>query len=414
MIRTASIALAIATLITPSGQAAENDPLDFAAAPHRYHERTPNDPFTRVKAQLESGALPLDRSSELATVRSLLKALGIPESSQLLVFSTTSLQLGLISPANPRALYFNQDTYIGWVPGGRIEVVSIDPELGGVFYIFDVPHDASPIRADRSGRCMNCHAGEDAGFVPGLVIKSVLPGPSGGSLESFREVPAGHATPYTNRFGGWHVTGADGFSKHWGNLTGRLSQGNLVRISNPPGDRYRADRYPVPSSDFLAHCIHEHQIGFFNRAIAAGYRVRSHLHSDGATLAPAHRREVDADADSLARYLLFSDEAPFPVEAVSPAGSYQSDFLRDRRIVNGHSLKDLNLKTRLFQNRCSYLITSEFFTRLPDPLKSGVVQRIQAAVRDIDPDSRLASIPAEERRILRELLADALPEFRLK
>jgi hypothetical protein len=47
-------------------------------------------------------------------------------------------------------------------------------------------------------------------------------------------------------------------------------------------------------------------------------------------------------------------------------------------------------------------------------LKSGVVQRIQAAVRDIDPDSRLASIPAEERRILRELLADALPEFRLK
>lgn len=412
MLRIASIAWFITPLLWMLCNAAETDPLDFVAAPHRYHERTPSDPFTRIKAQLESGTLPLDRSSELATVRSLLKTLKIPESSQLLVFSTTSLQLGLISPSNPRALYFNEDTYIGWVPGGRIEVVSIDPELGGIFYIFDIPHDASPIRADRSGRCMNCHAGEDAGFVPGLVIKSVLPGPSGGSLESFRDVPAGHATPFTNRFGGWHVTGAAGFSNHWGNLTGRLSQGNLVRIPNPPGDRYRADRYPVPSSDFLAHCIHEHQIGFFNRAIAAGYRVRSHLHFDGPTLTPAHQGEVDADAEALARYLLFSDEAPFPVEAASGAGAFQADFLRDRRIVGGHSLKDLNLKTRLFQHRCSYLITSEFFARLPDPLKSGVVQRIQSAIRDTNPETRIAAPPAEERRILRELLGDALPEFR--
>ena len=31
----------------------------------------------------------------------------------MLVFSTTSLQLSLISPSNPRALYFGEDMYLG-------------------------------------------------------------------------------------------------------------------------------------------------------------------------------------------------------------------------------------------------------------------------------------------------------------
>ena len=65
---------------------------------------------------------------------------------------------------------------------------------------------------------MNCHAGEDTGFIPGLVVKSMLPGPGGGSLDSFRQVPAGHGVPFETRFGGWHLTGAAGFSNHWGNL----------------------------------------------------------------------------------------------------------------------------------------------------------------------------------------------------
>ena len=113
----------------------------------------------------------------------------------MLVFSTTSLQLSLISPANPRALYFNEDLYLGYVPGGRIEIVSLDPELGGIFYIFDIPKESSSLRIERSERCMNCHAAADTGFVPGLVIKSVVPGPAGGSLTAYRLEQIGHAVP---------------------------------------------------------------------------------------------------------------------------------------------------------------------------------------------------------------------------
>ena len=395
--------------------ASEPDPLDFTSAPHRYHERTPSDPFTRRKGRLESGETPLDRSSELAFVRSLLRTLEIPESSQLLVFSTTSLQLGLISPSNPRALYFNEDTYVGWVPGGRIEVVSIDPELGGIFYIFDIPRDAAPIRTERSGRCMNCHAGEDAGFVPGLVVKSVLPGPGGGSLDSFRQVPAGHSVPFETRFGGWHLTGADGFTNHWGNLTGHLQEGTLIRIPNPLGERFRLDRYPVPTSDFVAHCVHEHQIGYFNRAIAAGYRVRTYLQTDGPALKPAHQREVDADAEALARYLLFADEAPFPGASIrndTPSG-FRDEFPQQHRVdFGGASLKEFDLTTHIFRHRCSYLIHSAQFQSLPVLLRDAVLERIRGALQETNPDMKIARVEAGERRFLRTFLSNTVRGFK--
>jgi hypothetical protein len=167
--------------------------------PHNYRKRTPQDRFTKLKGDLESGRIGLDQSGEKAFVLSLLKALDIPATSQMLVFSTTSLQLSLISPSNPRALYFSEDIYLGYVPRGRIEIVSLDPELGGIFYIFDIPRDARPLRIERSERCMNCHAGEETHYVPGLLIKSVVPGPSGGSLTAFRLEQMGHGIPFDQR-----------------------------------------------------------------------------------------------------------------------------------------------------------------------------------------------------------------------
>ena len=86
---------------------------DLDSEPHRYFQRTAVDRFSRRIPELAEGRLPLDHSSERAFLKSLLAALDIPESSQLLVFSNTSLQLSLINPGNPRALYFSDDLYLG-------------------------------------------------------------------------------------------------------------------------------------------------------------------------------------------------------------------------------------------------------------------------------------------------------------
>src|SRR5205814_5858440 len=64
-------------------------------------------------------------------LRSVLKELKVPISSQTLVFSKSSFQLTQISPETPRAVYFNDDIYVGWVNHGQfIEIAALDPKNG--------------------------------------------------------------------------------------------------------------------------------------------------------------------------------------------------------------------------------------------------------------------------------------------
>ncbi len=385
---------------------------DFDQPPHNYSTRVPVDRFTKMKAALESGELTLDRSSEQAFLVSLLKALNIPASSQLLVFSTTSLQLSLISPVNPRAIYFNEDIYIGYIPGGRIEIVALDPELGAIFYIFDVPRDGRPIKVERSARCMNCHAGDDTGHVPGIVLKSVVPGPSGGSLTAYRVEQTGHGIPYADRFGGWHVTGRHGITNHWGNLTGRFVAGELVKLTNAPGQRFDWGKFPVATSDILAHLLIEHQAGFVNRVVEASYRGRTALHASGGKLTDTQAKELDSQADIITRYLLFADEPPLPAGGVEGDGELKRAFLAERRATReGLSLRDLDLRTRLFRHRCSYMIHSPVFGGMPAAMRERVYERLGRALSEQAGESAGAHLPGEEKRAIRGILRATLKDL---
>lgn len=385
---------------------------DIEQPPHRYSQRTPQDRFTRLIGDLESGRIALDRTGEQAFLVSLLRVLEIPVSSQMLVFSTTSLQLSLISPSNPRALYFNEDVYLGYVPGGRIEIVSLDPELGGIFYIFDVPKEARPLRVERSDRCMNCHSGDDTGHVPGLVIKSVLPGQTGGSLTAYRVNQTGHGIPFEQRFGGWHVTGRHGITNHWGNLTGRFVAGDLVKIANPAGERFKWSKYPAATSDILPQLLHEHQAGFVNRVVEASYRARTALHAGNGQLTGAQSAELDEQANIVTRYLLFADEAPLPEGGLEGDAAYAADFSRTRRATkDGLSLKDLDLCTRLFKHRCSYMIYSPVFAGLPAVMKERVYRRMKEALSAERPDKEYAHLSATEKAAIRKILQATLADL---
>jgi len=190
---------------------------DLNKPPHNYNSTKPMDRFTsKVKERLQMGRLNLPRENHLAYLKGLLGELEIPVESQMLVFSATSLQSSIITGYNPRAIYFNDDTYIGYVPGGDIEVLSTDPQLGAIMYIFEPPYgngNPDPIRATR---CMRCHSGAEQGHVPGLSIRSVIPGSNWGSLDAFRVDKTGHDIPVGERLGGWYVTGDKGIS-HKGN-----------------------------------------------------------------------------------------------------------------------------------------------------------------------------------------------------
>lgn len=396
--------LLLAPLLAPAAD------FDFEGPPHNYWKTPLTDRFTKIKDDLESGKLKLDTTTEKAFLTSLLSALEIPATSQMLVFSTTSLQLRFISPRNPRALFFNENVYVGYIPGARIEVVSLDPALGGVFYIFDIPRGDAPPRVERSARCMNCHAREDTQFVPALTAKSVVPGAVGGSLVAYRSGQTGHGIPLKDRFGGWYLTGAENIAEHWGNTAGRFVDGKLQKIPVEPGRYFSYDHYPVTGSDVLPQLLHEHQIGFANRVIEATYHARAYLSEDDGQLSPEHRQELDDKARALVRYLLFADEAALPAGGIAGDAAFKADFAHNRRPgPAGASLKDFELKTRLMKYRCSYMIYSDVFAGLPPEMRQRVDQRLAQALSETKPDPEYAYLPLEEKRAICGILKATLP-----
>ena len=385
---------------------------DFDQPPHDYWKQTPKDRFSRWMTNVQSGRVELDYSGEKAFVASVLKSLDIPVTSQMLLFSTTSLQLSLISPRTPRALFFNEDVYLGYVVNGKIEIVSVDPNLGAIFYIFDIPRNGQPPRPERATRCMNCHAREDTGYVPGLVVKSVIPGVRGGSLESFRQEQSGHGIPLNQRFGGWYLTGTGGFTNHLANFIGLSSPQGITRQPLQPGVSFAYDRYFVPSSDLLPQLLHEHQIGFVNRAIEATYRTRTALAEGSGKLSSTNSTMLDQQARALTRYLLFADEVPLPGGGVAGDAEFKRDFTSVRRLgPGGASLKDFELRTRLFQHRCSYMIYGLAFQGLPPEMKQRVFTRLAQALDTAKPDKEYAYLPAAEKQSLRGILKATLPEL---
>ncbi len=376
---------------------------DLDAPEHLYWEKPLNDPFTAFLKRLEDGDVVLDHRSEIDYLRSLLSELGISPHTQTLVFSTTSLQLSLISPRNPRAVYYNDDIYLGYIPGGRIEVISMDPELGGIFYIFDIPDVTQPPRVERSDRCMNCHAKPSLGNVPGVVVKSVLPGQRGGSIDTFRRNEIGHHVELSERFGGWHVTGDDGVGKHWGDKIGNLFQGDITTIDNKVGQNFSIDKYPVKGSDILAHLLLEHQAGFVNRTIEAAYRARTHWKTGGNKLKPEHRTELKEHATRLVRYMLFADEAKLPRGKVTGDEELKTDFLKIAKVDgNGRSLRDFDLSDHLFKHRCSYMIYSPVFRGLPDWFRSECYKQLKDALRSSG--GEFSYLSAAEKRAIAQIL----------
>ena len=100
----------------------------------------------------------------------------------MLVFSKTSLQRGRIRPERPRALYFSDTAYVGWVPGGLIEVITIDPHLGPVFYSFEIPSAGGSPKIQRDTDCLRCHGGTFVRDIPGVFVRSVFPDGNGEPL----------------------------------------------------------------------------------------------------------------------------------------------------------------------------------------------------------------------------------------
>mgnify|MGYP006995471386 CR=1 FL=1 len=386
--------------------------IEFKAAPHDYLQHEPTDRFAGLLKKLRSGEIQLDTTDDKTLLTSLLKALDIPVSSQMLLFSATSLQSEIINPRNARALYFNEDTYVGFVPGGKIEIISMDPTHAAIFYIFERLQPGGPLPLiSRSDKCFNCHAGNATKRVPGLIAESVLPMLSGASLETYRRDEQGHQIPLENRFGGWHLTGGHHLTETHANLMGvtRASSG-FTKMPVEPGKLWDINRHLLPTSDILPHLVHEHQIGFENRVFHAAYLMRQLVAEGRGDLPMSAKPTVEELANELAQYILFANEAKLPRQGIDGDPNFIREFQRNQKpLSNGASLKQFDLKTRLFKYRASYMLYTESWQQLPKILKERVYYKMAEGLRDQNPSPDYAHIPAEEKKAIRIILKETLP-----
>ena len=196
------------------GTSIRRDPQDSLAS---------RDPIARLQAQLDSGTRTLRHDSTHGYLPALLEALAIPVSSQGLVFSRTSLQTDKITPWTPRALYYNDDVYVGFVQESRfLEIAAMHPTRGAVFYTLSQEPRGRLAFSRETTTCLMCHQSRGAtGGVPGLMVLSTIADRFGYPIVGAHEGTTTDATPIRQRFGGWYVTGSHGdsaFGGHSGNV----------------------------------------------------------------------------------------------------------------------------------------------------------------------------------------------------
>lgn len=394
--------------------------LEFERGPIFYNDPGKRDPIARLQQRLDSGEAKLrfDPNGR-GYLRSLLDALSVPVSSQMLVFSKTSLQLHKIAPETPRAIYFNDDVYVGFVQRGDVlELSAVDPERGAIFYTLEQRETPAP-RLRRSDDCLQCHASGRTLGVPGHIVRSVHVDNEGQPMFTGGGYNIDHRNPFSERFGGWYVTGTHGDARHLGNVfvTDRSQPEKLDTEAGANRTRIpvNADPYLVPSSDLVAHLVLQHQVRMHNLITRVSFETRLAIEAQqamdkvlgaqpGGGWSDSTRRRIFGPAETLVRYMLFLDEArlPGPVRGTS---SFAADFSKQGpKDARGRTLRQFDLQTRLFRYPLSFLVYSDAFDALPEPAKDYIWRRLWDVLNGRDTRKEFATLTPDDRTAVREIL----------
>jgi hypothetical protein len=398
---------------------------DFDRPPINYSTANTDNFVTRLQQRIDSGEVKLPFADEFGYLPAVLKELKVPTSSQMLVFSKTSLQRDRICPRTPRAVYFNDDLYVGFCRLGEVmEVAVADPQLGNVFYTLTQEPAAKPKFRRQTENCLSCHLSRQQG-IPALTVRSVYPDREGNPILSGGSFRTDHTSPLKERWGGWYVTGTHGKQTHLGNLIlpRRTVPDDLVNTDglNVTDLKGRVDTglYLTPHSDIVALMVLEHQTEMHNRIAAANYQTKL-AHRDADVIneldnAPKGRltegtaRRVDAAAEQLVKYLLFSEETRLtdPVKGTSP---FAEEFEKRGPFDNkGRSLRQFDLQTRVFKYPCSYEIYSPAFDGLPASVKERVYQRLSDVLTGKETGKDYAHLSPADRQAIKEILIATKP-----
>jgi hypothetical protein len=379
-----------------------------------YAKSVPAGRLGRFAAAVERGDAGLAWHEGRGYLDSVLAALDIDPGSQVLVFSRTSVRVRAISPETPRAIYFNDDTYVAWTWGGQtLELASHDPELGPVFYILDNHEKPAERTIERQfGTCLRCHDtyGLSGGGVPRFLLGSGYTGTDGELVSHEAWILTTQATPLASRWGGWYVTGHHGDAVHLGNIVVRsaddlkdlesLRVGNIDDLSG----LFDTSGYLRPTSDIVALMVLEHQVEVQN--------LLSRLSFESARAGALENPDLLVEPiEALLHAMLMTDEIGLSARIEGGSGFAEHFESLGPFDAEGRSLRELDLESRLFRYPMSYLIYSGEFAALPPEVREAFFTRLHAVLEGTPADDGLTTLSVSDRSAIAGILSETLPGY---
>jgi hypothetical protein len=438
--RAALPVLALASLMMADTALAAGNEFSPVLAASRYDTDYPTVPyssvarhnaFARLQERLDRGEVKLEYKPGRGYLESLLKALNIDTSSQVLVYSKTSLQIDGITSATPRAVYFNDNAYVGFVQNmPLLELAAADDELGIAYYTLDNRPAPSKHFDREGGRCLTCHDTYSmmGGGVPRVVVLSALI--DGASNPQNRETSedVNDQTPIRDRWGGWYVSGFTGRQVHLGALPtdndpylAGKTEAQRFNLKDLDG-LINTKPYLTNKSDVVALMVLEHQATIQNLFTRASFKVRTVLSRTGAgsgsdaprtweEMSGRNQNVLKSMIEPLVKAMFFIDAVDLASPLQGTAGFeawFQSQGPRDRQ---GRSLRELDLKTRLFRYPLSFMVYAPGFDALPPYVKEYVYQRFADILQGRDASGVYDSLLEEDRKAIFEILLATKPDF---
>ena len=302
--------------------------IPYSEPPINYRSAALSDPVALLEKDIEAGKTSLTYEPEHGYLKSVLALLKVPVQSQTLVFSKTSFQYPKISPQHPRALYYNDDVYVGRVhDGNAIEIVSFDPKQGAIFYLVDERKVDKPVFQRAELDCTQCHIAAGTRGVPGVLLRSVFPTATGTLTPRSPSYITDQESPLKQRWGGWYVTGSLAKASMANATTGEPQTGPLpTAVStgtpappqlSPLGEKpFDAAAYLAPGSDQVALLVLTHQAQMHNLVTLTNYQTRLALFALAKNPTPEAIADATGSGQSAGSHPAPDQEAGRPTAAL--------------------------------------------------------------------------------------------------
>jgi hypothetical protein len=172
--------------------------------------------------------------------------------------------------------------------------------------------------------------------------------------------------------------------------------------------------YLTPHSDIVALMTLEHQTQMANLITRVGWEARLALHDTAAinkalgrpadTGSESATHRINSAAEELVQYILFSGETRLtaPIKGTS---DFAADFAQaGPRDAQGRSLREFDLRTRMFRYPCSFMIYSQAFDQMPAAARERVYRRLWEVLSGKDSTAPFAHLSAADRKAIYEIL----------